>query len=212
MSASDLAIVAGVVFLWGSLTARRERYDVTAPIIFVLAGLLLTHGPLAPLGFAPSHELVKALAEITLVLVLFSDASRVRLRDLRNDAGLCVRLLGIGLPLTIGLGLLPALALFSGRGVWRALLVGAALAPTDAALGAGVMVNPAVPARIRRLLNVESGLNDGIATPFVLVAVAGAQTAEHAHATGPGKAVAELAVGLVVGVAVGSAGGWLVRL
>ena len=70
--------------------------------------------------------------------------------------------------------------------IWLALLVGAALAPTDAALGAGMMVNPAVPARIRRLLNVESGLNDGIATPFVLVAMAGAQTAEHAH--GPARA------------------------
>ena len=178
MSASDLAIVAGIVFLWGTLSARLERFDVTAPIIFVLAGLVLTHGPLAPLGFEPSQELVKALAEITLVLVLFSDASRVRLRDLRSDAGLCLRLLGIGLPLTIGLGVLVALALFHGLNIWLALLVGAALAPTDAALGAGVMVNPAVPARIRRLLNVESGLNDGIATPVVLVAIAAAATAE----------------------------------
>ena len=84
MSASDLAIVAALVFAWGTLLARLERFDVTAPITFVLAGVLLTHGPLAPLGFQPSHETVKALAEITLVLVLFSDASRVGLRDLRS--------------------------------------------------------------------------------------------------------------------------------
>jgi sodium/hydrogen antiporter len=173
VSTSDLAIVAGIVFLWGTLSARLERYDVTAPIIFVVAGLLLTHGPFAPLGFAPSHELVKALAEITLVLVLFSDASRVRLRDLRADAGFCLRLLGIGLPLTIGLGTLLAFALFNGMGVWLALLAGAALAPTDGPPDVGVMVNPAVPARIRRLLNIESGLNDGIATPVVLVAIPG---------------------------------------
>jgi NhaP-type Na+/H+ or K+/H+ antiporter len=211
MSASDVAIVAAVVFVWGTLSARPERYDVTAPIIFVLAGLLLTHGLLAPLGFAPSHELVKALAEITLVLVLFSDASRVRLRDLRADLGLCLRLLGIGLPLTIGLGTLLALALFHGMNIWLALLVGAALAPTDAALGAGVMVNPAVPARIRRLLNIESGLNDGIATPVVLVAIAGAATAEHAASIGPGAAVAELALGLLVGAVVGGAGGFVVN-
>ena len=146
------------------------------------------------------------------MLVLFSDASRVGLRELRADAGLYGRLLGVGLPLTIGLGTLLALALFGGMSIWLALLVGAALAPTDAALGAGMMVNPAVPARIRRLVNVESGLNDGIATPFVLVAIAGAQTAEQAHGTGPGKAVAELAVGLLIGAAVGSAGGWLIRL
>ena len=212
MSASDVAIVAAVIFLWGALSARLERYDVTAPIIFVLAGLLLTHGPLAPLGFAPSHELVKALAEITLVLVLFSDASRVRLRDLRAETGLCLRLLGIGLPLTIGLGTLLAFALFNGMGIWFALLVGAALAPTDAALGAGVMVNPAVPARIRRLLNIESGLNDGIATPVVLVAIAGAATAEHEASLGPGAAVAELALGVLVGVLVGGAGGFVVNV
>ena len=212
MSASDLAIVAAVVFLWGTLSARLERFDVTAPIVFVLAGLVLTHGPLAVLGFEPSRELVKALAEITLVLVLFSDASRVRVRDLRADMGLCLRLLGIGLPLTIGLGILLALALFHGMSIWLALLVGAALAPTDAALGAGVMVNPAVPARIRRLLNVESGLNDGIATPVVLVAIAGAATAEHAASVGPGAAVAELALGVLVGVCTGGAGGYVVNV
>ena len=212
MSASDVAIVAAVIFLWGTLSARLERYDVTAPIIFVLAGLLLTHGPLTPLSFTPSHELVKALAEITLVLVLFSDASRVRLRDLRAETGLCLRLLGIGLPLTIGLGVVLALALFSGLGIWFALLVGAALAPTDAALGAGVMVNPAVPARIRRLLNIESGLNDGIVTPVVLVAIAGAATAEHEASVGPGVAAAELALGVLVGVLVGGAGGFVVNV
>ncbi len=211
MSASDLAIVTALIFSWGMLSARLERFDVTAPILFVVAGVLLTHGPLATLGFVPSTGLVKSLAELTLVLVLFSDASRVGLRDLHSDMGLCLRLLGIGLPLTIGLGTLLAFALFKGIGIWLALLVGAALAPTDAALGAGMMVNPAVPARIRRLINVESGLNDGIATPVVLVAVAGAATAEHAASAGPLEAVGELALGVLIGAVVGGAGGLLVR-
>jgi NhaP-type Na+/H+ or K+/H+ antiporter len=208
MSASDLALVAALVFAWGMLSARLERFDVTAPITFVLAGVLLTHGPLAPLGFSPSHETVKVLAEITLVLVLFSDASRVGLRDLHADMGLCLRLLGIGLPLTMGLGALLAFALFHGMGIWLALLVGAALAPTDAALGAGMMVNPAVPARIQRLINVESGLNDGIATPVVLVAVAGAAGTA---GIGPGEAAAELALGVLIGAVVGGAGGFVVK-
>ncbi len=206
-----MALVAALVFVWGMLSARLERFDVTAPITFVLAGVLLTHGVLAPLGFAPTHEMVRALAEATLVLVLFSDASRVRLRELRADAGLCLRLLGIGLPLTIGLGTLVALGLLRGMSIWLALLVGAALAPTDAALGAGVMTNPAVPARVRRLLNVESGLNDGIATPVVLVAVAGVAVAGTAASSGPGAAVAELALGVLIGAAVGGAGGLVVR-
>ncbi|MCX4757222.1 cation:proton antiporter [Kitasatospora purpeofusca] len=206
MTVTDLAIIAGLVFVWGMLSARLEHFDMTAPIVFTAAGVLLTHGPLAPLGITPSAELVKVLAEATLALVLFSDASRVGLRQLRADMGLCLRLLGIGLPLSIGLGTLAAFMLPGVGSIWLALLVGAALAPTDAALGAAVMVNRAVPARIRRLINVESGLNDGIATPIVLVAIAGASTAEHAGDTGLGKAVAELALGLLIGAVVGGGG------
>jgi NhaP-type Na+/H+ or K+/H+ antiporter len=211
MNVSDLAIVAALVFGWGTLSARLERFDVTAPITFVLAGLLLTHGPLGFLSFAPSNQLIKDLAEFTLALVLFSDASRVGLHELRMDARLYARLLGVALPLTIGLGTLLALAI-AGTGIWLALLVGAALAPTDAALGAGMMVNPLVPARIRRLINVESGLNDGIATPFVSVALAGAATGGHVAGHGPAAAVAELGIGVLVGLAVGGAGGLLVSV
>jgi sodium/hydrogen antiporter len=161
------------------------------------------------LGVTPSRELIRELAEFTLALVLFSDASRVGLHELRVDAGLYLRLLGAALPLTIGLGTLLALALDGSAGIWLALLVGAALAPTDAALGAGMMSNPAIPARIRRLINVESGLNDGIA-PFVSVALAGAATGGEIAGHGP-AAAAELAVGILVGVAAGGAGGLLVN-
>ena len=211
MSVSDLAIVAALVFGWGTLSARLERFDVTGPITFVVAGLLLTHGPLAFLAVEPSNTLIKDLAEFTLVLVLFSDASRVGLHELRADAGLYLRLLGVALPVAIGLGTLLALALVGGGSIWLALLVGAALAPTDAALGAGMMSNPAVPARIRRLINVESGLNDGIATPFVSVAIAGAATGGHIAGHGPAAATAELVVGVLVGVTVGGIGGLLVN-
>ena len=195
MSVADLAIIAALIFGWGALSARLERFDVTAPIIFVLAGLLLAHGPLAVLGVAPSNAVIKELAEFTLALVLFSDASRVGLHELRVDAGVYVRLIGGALPLTIGLGTVLALAL-AGTNIWLALLVGAALAPTDAALGAGMIASPVVPARIRRLINVESGLNDGIATPFVSVALAGAAAGGQIAGHGPAKAVAELAVGV----------------
>src|SRR5215472_16938742 len=212
VTVADVAIIGALIFAWGILSARLERFDMTAPIVFTVAGLLLTHGPLAPLGVEPSEELVKVLAEATLALVLFTDASRVGLRHLRADLGPCLRLLVIGLPLTIGLGTLLALALPGGMTIWTALLVGAALAPTDAALGAGMMVNPAVPARIRRLINVESGLNDGIATPFVLIALAGAQPSGHVGSIGPGEAAAELALGVVIGVAVGGVGGYVVKV
>ena len=212
MSVSDLAIVSALIFIWATLSARLERFDVTAPITFILAGLLLTHGPLAPLGYMPSNGLVKTLAEATLVLVLFSDASRVGLRDLRTDMGLCIRLLAIGLPLTIGLGTLLALATTGGISPWLALLVGAALAPTDAGLGAAVVTDKRLPQRVRQSLNVESGLNDGIATPFVLIALAALGSSGHAAGIGPAEAAAELALGVAIGVAVGAVGGYVVRV
>jgi sodium/hydrogen antiporter len=212
VTVADLAIIAGLVFVWGTVSARLERLDMTAPIVFTLAGWLLTHGPLAVLGVAPSRDVVKVLAEVTLALVLFTDASRVGLHQLKADAGPCLRLLGIGLPLTIILGMLLAFTLPGVTSVWIALLIGAALAPTDAALGAAMMVKPSVPARIRRIINVESGLNDGIATPVVLVGIAGAGAAEKVGETGVGHALIELALGLLIGIAVGGGGGWLVSM
>jgi NhaP-type Na+/H+ or K+/H+ antiporter len=211
MDAAAVALVALVVFAWGLFSARLGRADLSAPIIFVTVGLLLSEG-LHLIELDISQEAVKLLAEVTLVWVLFADAARVRLRDLRGDLGLYTRLLAVGLPLTIAAGALLAVWLFDGMGVWLALLVGAALAPTDAALGAAVMTDPAVPERVRRLLNVESGLNDGIATPVVTVAIAGAAAAETAQGVSPGGALADLAIGLAVGVVAGLVGGRAMRL
>lgn len=118
MTIADLAIIAGLVFAWGTLSARLERFGMTAPIMFTVAGVLLTHGRLTPLGITLSKEVVKVLAEVTLVLVLFSDASRTGLHYLRADLGLCLRLLRIGLPLTIGLGTLAAFTLPGVSNIW----------------------------------------------------------------------------------------------
>ena len=206
----SVAIILATVFLWSVFAARLGRVGLSSAIVFVAVGFAFTqifdvlHVPAEP-------ELVKVVAEVTLVWMLFADASAVQLTDFRRDLMMYVRLLGIGLPLTILLGGLVAVALL-GFGVWPALLVGAALAPTDAALGASVMSDPTVPSRIRRVLNVESGLNDGIATPIVLVAIAGVAADEGIGGVhGPGHALVALLVGLLVGVLVGGAGGVLIR-
>ena len=145
--------------------------------------------------------------------VLFSDAARLPLQQLRRDVSRYVRLLGVGLPLTIVFGWALAAWFFPQFGFWLALLVGAALAPTDAALGIPVVTNPAVPSRIRQLITVESGLNDGIATPVVMLAIAGAAAAAGLEsAEGPGSAAVELLIGAGVGAAAGAAGGWLLQL
>ena len=206
----SVTIILATVFLWSVFAARLGRVGLSSAIVFVAVGFAFTqifdvlHVPGDP-------ELVKVVAEVTLVWMLFADASAVQLTDFRRDLMVYVRLLGVGLPLTILLGGLVAVALL-GFGVWPALLVGAALAPTDAALGASVMSDPTVPSRIRRVLNVESGLNDGIATPIVLVAIAGVAADEGIGGVhGPGHALVALLVGLLVGVLVGGAGGVLIQ-
>jgi sodium/hydrogen antiporter len=205
-----ILVVAAAIFLWGAVSARLERADLSAPIVFVALGSVLAAAGLVDGGTAP--ETLQPLVEITLVWVLFSDAARVRVQDLRDDLGRYVRLLALGLPLTVLAGWGLAAWLFPALGLWLALLVGAALAPTDAALGVPVVTNPAVPSRVRRLINVESGLNDGIATPVVMVALAGAASAEQiTDAPGLAEALVELAIGAGVGVILGGGGGWLLR-
>ncbi len=207
-----VAVVSGCVIAWGLLSARLERLDVSAPIAFVLLGLGATHGPLALIHLHLRSAAIRSLAEVTLALVLFADATRVNARALRADSALPARLLGIGLPLTIGAGIAAATLLFHGNGIWVAAAIGAIVAPTDAALGAWVMQDQLVPARVRRLLNVESGLNDGIVTPFVNLFLAGAVATETVHASGVGSAAIQLVGGAGLGVGIGVAGAVLVSL
>ena len=206
-----LLVIFAMIFLWGTLGARFERADLTAPIVFTAIGAGMVGLGLIDVTAAP--ETLKPLTEIALVWVLFSDAARVRIHDLRADLGRYARLLGVALPLTILAGWGLAKWLFPDLDGWLALLVAAALAPTDAALGVPVVTNPLVPSRVRRLITVESGLNDGIVTPVVLIAIAGAATVESTDISiGLGPAFAQLAGGALVGVAIGVAGGYLLRL
>src|SRR4051794_5658763 len=205
MDATSLVAVAAAVFLWGVVSARWERADLSAPMVFTAVGAALAAGDL--IDPSTAVQTLKPLVEVTLVWVLFSDAARVPVHDLRADATGCLRLLAVGLPLTVLAGWGLAGWMLPGVGGWLAVLVGTALAPTDAALGLPVVTNPAVPARVRRLLSVESGLNDGIATPLVLVALAGAASAEGLTVSpGVAGALLELAIGAGVGVAVGGGG------
>lgn len=210
MDMTSLVVITAVLFGWGLVSARLQRADLTAPIVFVAVGAALAWGGLVD-GPQAADELTP-LVEVTLVWLLFSDAARLPLAELRRDVGRFLRMLGIGLPLTILLGWGLAAWFFPQLGLWLALFVGAALAPTDAALGGPVVTNPVVPVRIRELITVESGLNDGIATPVVMVAIAGAAAAAGLETEeGARGAVSQLLLGVLVGVLVGALGGWLLR-
>ena len=204
-TASGVALVALIVIAYNLFAKRLGGWNLTAPIVLMLAGLALS--PLVDAADA-AHEGLKVLAEITLAIVLFTDAAGVRPREIGRDSGPVSRLLLIGLPLSIALGTWFASVLWPTMPFAAALLIGSALAPTDAALGAATVLNKAVPARVRRLLNVESGLNDGLATPVVMFAIAALAGEE---GLSPRESVVaaliELAIGVAVGVAVGLGAG-----
>ncbi len=208
----NLAVVVGFALLllgWSAVAERLERWNITAPMVFVTIGLLLANGPTGVLDVGLGGPGITELAEFALAVVLFGDAAGVRLRDLRGDAGLPSRLLLVGLPLTMALGALTAHLLFPDLSWWVCAVIGAAVAPTDAALGAAIIEDERVPERIRRVLNVESGLNDGIATPFVKFFIVAAVVGTQYETTSESSALIELALGVVGGVVIGAVGGWV---
>ena len=210
---AGLAIFALLLAVYGALGVWLGRRSITMPIVFVIIGALLGKYGLDWLPISANDEFVRGLTELTLALLLFADASTVNFGKLSHDAGMPARLLGIGLPLTLGLGAVVAFALFPNEGWGFALLMGAILAPTDAALGLPIFVNPKVPIRIRRALNVESGLNDGIATPFVTLFIALAVAEEGVFPTSNWLmgAVTQIVIAVVVGASIGVVGGKLLQ-
>ena len=172
MEFTSIAVVAGFVLAYALVSRRLETTPVTGPILFVGFGILLGPSGTDILQIGMGEGAVRALAEATLILLLFTDAIRINLRQLRSQFHLPARLLGIGLPLTVIVGAVAAAFVLPGLGVWEAALVAAILSPTDAALGQAVVSNPRVPVRIRQALNVESGLNDGIMLPVITLLLA----------------------------------------
>jgi NhaP-type Na+/H+ or K+/H+ antiporter len=211
---STVAVIALLVLGWAVVSGVLARHDVTGPFVFALAGYLLGNADWGPLSVAVEATSVHVVAEVTLALVLFSDAARVNLAELRRDLSIPVRLLGIGLVLSVVLGALLAAALFDGLPWALAGFVGAALAPTDAALSVQVINDERIPLRLRRALNVESGLNDGIATPIVafMLAVAASQlgTVSDSVSFEAGAALRELGGGILTGIVVGLGGAVLI--
>ncbi len=177
MSEWALALLALAVLGFAAVSGRLAGTPITPAMVFVAFGLLVGREGIDGIDLSSRGSAVRTLAEATLALVLFCDASRIDLRELRRGFDLPVRLLAIGLPLTILLGAVAAAALFGELSVEEAVILGIILAPTDAALGQAVVTEPRVPARIRQGLNVESGLNDGICVPLLLAAVAAADAA-----------------------------------
>jgi NhaP-type Na+/H+ or K+/H+ antiporter len=205
-----IAVFIALVFLYSLVSKRLERTALTAPMVFTAAGM-----PIFFVLGVPDWEraLLLQLAEMGLVLILFTDASRTDLQILRRVSNLPIRLLSTGMLLTILLGLLAALVVFRQLSFWEAGILGAILAPTDAGLGQVIVSSPRVPMRIREALNVEAGLNDGLAVPFLMLFIALAQARSHSpHALLMQFVLEQLVFGALVGLAIGLIGGALLGL
>lgn len=198
----NLAIMAVFVFIYSAVAGGVEKKPMSGPIIFMAFGVLA--GPMV-LGLMESDitaGMLRSFAELSLALVLFTDAANADITTLRRSRGLPERMLLIGLPLTIVLGFLAGLLFFPDMPLLQVALLAVMLAPTDAALGKGIFANPKVPVRIREALNVESGLNDGICVPILYLFLALAVTTE-IHAGPVSLALTLLAREIGIGMAVG---------
>jgi NhaP-type Na+/H+ or K+/H+ antiporter len=210
----ELAVIAAVVCAYALVSRRLDRTPVTAAIFFVSCGFLFGSKGLGWIHLGASSASIRVLAEATLTLVLFADASRIDTAALRREYRVPVRLLGIGLPLTIVAGWVLAALLFGQLSFGEALVLAIILAPTDAALGQVVVTEPSLPSRIRQGLNVESGLNDGICVPLLFIALALADAEAHTKTThGAFVLVAEaIGYGVLFGALAGALGALLLRL
>ena len=213
MDSSTLVVVAAIFLVYALLSRRLRGTSITAPIVFVGAGFLFGAEWLGWLHVTLGQDAVSTLAEATLVVVLFTDASRIDLPALRREYSVPARLLGIGLPLTILAGTLAAALVLPGVTWAEAAVLAIVLAPTDAALGQAVVTDEALPSRIRQGLNVESGLNDGLCVPLLAIALAVAQTdAGDTTATHATKLVVEaIGWGIVGGVVAGVVAAYALR-
>ena len=169
MDALSLAIIAGGLLMYSLISGRLQGTVITAPLVFIVFGFAIGTDGFDVADVDPGNSVIHFIAELTLILVLFTDAARIEIGSLRRDHNLPSRMLIIGLPLAIVAGTIVASQLFPQFSVWEAALLAALLAPTDAALGQSVITEKVVPVRIRQAINIESGLNDGIALPVVLL-------------------------------------------
>ncbi len=210
----DLAILALFILVYSSVAGRVERTWVSGPIVFTIFGLLIGPVGLDLISFKADKEALSTLAELTLALVLFIDAADADMGVLRKTKALPIRLLLIGLPLTILLGYGVGVLLVEKLSLFEVALLATMLAPTDAALGKAVVTNEAVPDPVRQGLNVESGLNDGICVPilFVFLALATGKGGEGGPWNLAMMLVAEeIGIGLAVGLLLTTMAGWLLK-
>lgn len=209
---AEIGVIAGVIFAYGIVSRTLGQWNVSAPMVFTGIGIIFGPSLIGVADYDLTGETGLLISEIALVVVLFADASRSDLQELRTDGSWSGRLLVVGMPLTIMAGTAAAVVLITGIEFWEAAVIAAVLAPTDAALGHAVVSSPRIPTRIRQTINVEAGLNDGLSIPFLFIFLGLAVDQASLDATAWFTfGVQQIALGTIVGLLVGGGGGWLVQ-
>ncbi len=209
-----VAIVAVVILAWSAFSRPLDRRGITSALVFTAAGFIAGAHVLGLIDVSLESAVAERFTEVTLVLLLFSDAARLDLGALRHELSWPSRMLLIGLPLTMLAGFGVGVLAFPGMALASVFLLSTMLCSTDAALGQRVVTDTSVPARVRQALDVESGLNDGLAVPFFLVALdlANAELTTGITWAVASNAAEQIGWGLVAGVAAGVLGGLLLRV
>ncbi|HTX70656.1 MAG TPA: cation:proton antiporter [Thermoleophilia bacterium] len=210
---TSLVTIAAIIIAWSAFSRPLDRRGITSALVFTAAGFIAGAYALGLIDVHLESAVAERFAEVTLVLLLFSDAARLDLGALRHQLGWPSRLLLIGLPLTMLAGTGVGILVFPGMALASVFLLSTMLCSTDAALGQRVVTDASVPARVRQALDVESGLNDGLAVPFFLVALdlANAELTTGFTWAVVNNAAAQIGWGLLAGVVAGLLGGLLIR-
>ena len=213
MNLEIIASLALFILLFGFISKRIQTTAITSTMVFVLFGILVSKQALGIFHSDLDSSVIHIIAELTLILILFTDASRIDLKEVIREHAIPIRLLGIGLPLTIIFGAILASVVFNYLTFWEGALLAAILAPTDAALGQAVVSNPRVPVRIRQSLNIESGLNDGIALPLILIliSIAGIEDNDKTASYWIKFSAFQIILGPLAGICIGYVGGKMVE-
>lgn len=211
---TNIIVPLFLLILAYSLISKRLRGSVvSSTMIFVAAGIILGSKTIGVIDISLDDAMVLLVAEIALVLILFSDASRINISAFKGSADMSLRLLVLGMPLTIAFGTVLALLFFTELSIAEAAIIGVILSPTDAGLGKAVVNSPLVPKKIRHTLNIESGLNDGLSVPFLLlfIAFAEAGTPSQSPQFWIRFGIEEIGIGILVGVGIGLIGSYLMK-
>lgn len=209
-----LAVFAAFAFSYSLIASRLEKTPINGALVYIASGIILGPHVLGLIDLSVDGEAIRRLAEIALAICLFTDSANANLSVLRRIEEIPLRLLLIGLPMTIALGLGLAWLMLDELSFFEIALVATMLAPTDAALGKAVVTNPVVPAKVRESLNVESGLNDGICVPivlFLLALAAGSVDGSESAGLMMELALKVIGIGILVGLGLAVVCGFALR-